>query len=282
LLLQRLRSVVTDEREIEFVVAAASGGSTQARIGRSVKYFDSASPPDVYAQLWFRRGRITSLETGRALQAESAQQALVDRASLETQHVHGSFVATRIQFASLQLKGQWTWRDQLRISPTPLSARVDAVDRTLSPSTQPLRSGGPPFPFLLEVLINKSPNGVLEARRTMWRLDKFQSLLALLLAPYVAFGGSSSERVWTLEHRDGAMVNALAQPGFSTGEEGMFSEFPERSDTAASFYDGPDYYNHLWFKDAEIFIPPTLAEDFDRVDSGQVQKCVYFASGMIA
>lgn len=267
MLLQQLRAVVKDEREIEFVIAAAAGGSMRAGSGRSVKYFTPSSPPEVYAELWFRRGGITNIQPGQAIQSEKAQAALVERASLETQHTHGSLVATRVQFASLELKGQWMWRNKLRIAPCLPSMIVEGDARAWGSSRARSSTVGPPFAFLLDVMVEKSPNGILEGRRTLWRLDAYQSLLTLFLSPHILFVDYPSDRLWTLEQRDDGVVNVLAQPGFTTGEEGLCDGFQDREAPAAPIYQGRDYYNHLWFQETEIQIPPSLADDLDRFEA---------------
>ena len=102
----------------------------------------------------------------------------------------------------------------------------------------------------------------------MHDLDTFQHLLTLLISGHIRTFDRVGERVWTLVGCEKVVENHLLHSGFSTGDEAVGIS------PAAPFYQGDDYYNHLWGGDSEIFLPPSIEQDleiFQSLDAEEAQ-----------
>lgn len=289
-LLGRLRECVPDDRELEHVLSHASGGGTRYELGDWVEYLNSAPIDNVFVRVKFKHGRITHIDPGPSLLSTQAQDTLVARAQNETALIHGTFIASRVLFSERQLKGVYIWNDTVRLSPCPSTAPIgkglDWFDLGL-----PSRFGsgplGPPFPFLLEVRIQRSPNPFLESSRMLRQLDIYQYLFTLLLTGRIRFAHSSSDRHWALIKRDNFIENHLVSSGFSTNEDGRQDDFIARDCGVAQAFEGEDYYNHIWAHDTQLLLPSSLDEDiqlFHSLPSEEasafVRACYWYALGI--
>jgi hypothetical protein len=288
-LLNRLREVVADERELEPVLSFAAGGGACFRSAGEAEYLTGNSNDEVFAKVRFKRGRISSIVPGPPLQSAQGQDLLVERARIETSAGHGTFVVSRPLFSERPLKGVFLWNDVLRLSPCPASAPIgkglDWFDPGL-PSRPSQGHLGPPFPFLLEVRILRSPNPFLESRRTLRQLDTFQYLLTLLLAGRVRFAHWPSGRNWALLRRNELPENNLVHTSFTTNEDGRNDDFLVREHDHAPVFDG-DYYDHLWSNDSQLWIPSSLDTDiqlFLSLPQGMseafIRACYWYALGI--
>ena len=263
-LLSRLRACVPDEREIApLLQLAAAGGARITKTG-AVEYLSAESNGAILATLRYKDGRITQLSPGPALKRKLQQDALVRRFGTEAAQTHGSFVSSRVLFAEMPLEGAFEWADRLRISPCPRSARVRKGLDWFASSRLPGDGEphlGPPYPFVLEVGSFRSPNPLLEANRSLRDLDRYQYLMTLLLHGRVRDAHYPGGRHWVGIKRRGRIEYHLLHPGFDTGLSGRTDQFARRRMKAAPVHSTTDYYNHLWAKDHELYIPASLAAD---------------------
>jgi hypothetical protein len=268
-LLDRLHACVTDEREIEPLLSYAAGGSARFGPQGAVEYL-SGPEHTLFARLRVRDGKITELVPGPQLQSVQAQEAFLDQAKTQTSRVHGTFVVSRVLFGERRLQGSFSWGDRLRISPCPASAPIgrgfDWTERQV-PGQKSEPHLGPPFPFLMEVRVHRSPNPFLETNRLLRALDTFQHILTVLLIGRVRYVHWGSDRQWVSLRSGDVIENHLVHAGFSTGESGRMDDFPERTVDLAPVFDGPDYYDHLWPHDSELVIPSTLERDLATFDA---------------
>ncbi|MGB7816657.1 MAG: hypothetical protein WBL28_09945 [Methylotenera sp.] len=289
-LLDRLRKCVTDERELEPVLLYASGGGTRQGLAGSIEYLTSTPENETFVRVKFNRERISHIYPGPSLSSAEAQDALVERARVETAHIHGTFVASRVLFSERQLRGVYAWGNEVRISPCPSSAPIgkglDWFDH--GPSSRfGVSTLGPPFPFLLEVRIQRTPNPFLESDRTLRQLDVYQYLFTLLLTGRIRFAHWSSDRLWAILKRDNLPENHLVHTGFSTNEDGRQDDFVVREHDSAPLFEGDDYYDHLWPQDAQLFVPNSLGTDIELFHSlsheatnAFVRACYWYALGI--
>ncbi|MBI3241190.1 MAG: hypothetical protein HYZ49_02725 [Chloroflexi bacterium] len=274
-LLERLRECVEDDREIEPILSLAVGASAQILSASMVEYRTSSANAELFARIRFKSGRISSIEPGPALQSVKAQEALLERARTEAAHTHGTLVASRVLFSERPLAGTYMWNDSVRIGPCPdttvIGKGLDWFDHGL-PNQFMGGHLGPPFPFLLEVRVPRSPNPFLESNRTLRALDRYQYLFTLLLAGHIRFVHWPSGRVWALLKPSGVPQNHLVHPSFSTTEGGQQDDFPIREFEPAPILKGDDYYERLWPKDSELLIPSSLADDLELIQSLNREK----------
>jgi hypothetical protein len=271
-LLQRLRDCVSDDREIEPILSYASGGGARL-LSRGRVEFCLADPEDtLYATVSFKRGSITKITPGPALMSKAAQDFLLEKAANETANIHGIFTAQRVLFSERKLTGHYVWQDRFQIDPCPTSAPIGTGLNWFG-QTDFNQVGeapdGPPYPFTLLVHVADSPNPLLRSSRSMHDLDTFQHLLTLLVSGHIRTFDRVGERVWTLTRRENGIENHLLHPGFTTGDETASATTP------APFYQGDDYYNHLWCRDSEIFLPPSIEQDieaFHLLDAEEARK----------
>jgi len=289
-LLDRLRVSVPDEREIEPVLSLAAGGGTRYGQAGLLEYLTGTPSGDVYARVKFKRGRITRIDPGPSLIPLPAQDALVEKARTEAAQTHGTFVASRVLFAERPLNGTYLWNDTVRLSPCPATAPIGRglnwFDHGL-PSHLADGHLGPPFPLVLEVRIQRSPNPFIESSRTLRQLDTYQYLLTLLLVGHMRFAHWPSGRLWAMLKRDDLPENHLVHSGFSTNEDGRQNDFVLREQGPAPVFAGGDYYDYLWQREAELLLPKSLDADLlqfhclpREVGSAFLRACYWYALGI--
>lgn len=200
-LLQRLRQCVSDDRELEPILSYASGGGARI-LSRGRVEFQLPNPENsVYAAVKFKRGRITEITPGPALMSRSAQDTLVQRATNEAAHVHGTITATRVLFSERKLSGHYAWKDRFRINPCPTNVPIGTGLNWVAQAHMDNwgeAPDGPPYPFILHVHVPDSPNPLLRSSRTMRELDTYQNLLTLLISGYIRTLDGLGGRVWAL------------------------------------------------------------------------------------
>jgi hypothetical protein len=199
-------------------------------------------------------------------------------------------VVSRVLFAERQLNGVYLWNDVVRLSPCPDTAPIgkglDWFDHGL-PSSLGGGHLGPPFPFLLEVRIQRSPNPFLESNRVLRELDVYQYLFTLLLVGNIRFAHWPSGRLWALLKRGELPENNLVHPGFSTNEDGRNDDFPVREYGPAPVFAGDNYYDYLWPQDSQLQVPSSLGADLHLFQSlpremanAFVRACYWYALGI--
>jgi Apea-like HEPN len=143
---------------------------------------------------------------------------------------------------------------------------------------------GPPFPFILEVRSERSPNCLIESNRTFRDLDTYQHILTLLLNGRLRYAHWSSDRIWVSIKREQKIDYHLLYSGFDIGESGRVEDFPQRKNAPATKYSGHDYYNHLWGQDKELLIPDSLDDDLEIIhnlsnkEMTKLRRAVYWHS----
>lgn len=289
-LLDRLRGCVPEDREIEAVLSLAAGGATRGGQAGLVEYLSGTPDGEVYARVQYKRGQIIRIDPGPPLISPSAQDALVERARTEAAQGHGTFVVSRVLFAERPLNGTYLWNDTVRLSPCPPTAPIGKglnwFDQEL-PSPVADVHLGPPFPLVLEVRIQRSPNPFIESSRTLRQLDTYQYLFTLLLVGHIRFAHWPSGGVWAMLKRDGLPENHLVHPGFSTNEDGRQDDFVAREHGPAPLFAGDDYYDYLWSRDAELLLPTSLEADLlqfhslpRELVSAFLRACYWYALGI--
>jgi hypothetical protein len=286
-LLDRLRKSIDDEREIETILLSAAGGGTQIS-QKELKFFTSAPIPELFARAGLKNGRVTSLTPGTPLQSTEAQNDFLTKAENEAAHIHGSFVACRAIFSERPLRGTYFWKETLRIGPcTNLTNVGKGLDWYEGSPGEPDTHLGPPFPFLLEVSVSRSPNPFLETNRLLRTLDRYQYLLTLLLTGHVKFAQWPSGRMWTILKPNDVPENHLVLPSFALTEDGRQDDFLSRNHPAAPVHDGDDYYERIWSNDSELLLPSSLSDDlaaYHSLTSHLAEKfnraCYWYATGI--
>lgn len=295
-LLERLKEAVTDERDIEAVLQALPSVHRRSLPdGWSEICTSGPNGEEVYAKFKVRHGRITAIVPGPALKSPIAQQQLVNRASEDTAHKHGTFVARRVLFSELPLEGVYRFKDELRLSPCPPACRIGkGLDWFQSAGPPPVPGScqspchrGPPFPFLLEVRVHRSPNGFVEANRLLRALDKYQRLLTVLLAVPIQYEYWPQGPVWAMLDIDGQIENHLVTPSFHLGLDARGDDFSPCEPGSPVIHRCSDYYDRLWTQDRELLIPATLGDDLDRFGSLPedlarrfLRACYWYALGI--
>jgi hypothetical protein len=267
ILLNRLKKSVSDERELDAILKYASGGSQQILPNGEVIYKMADANNSIYAKATIKNGRIRSLTPGPALRSNIAQDALVENAKYQTALIHGNTVATRVLLSERKLTGSFAWNGKIKIKPCPVSAPIRSGLDWFTQSQIPNNADqieGPPFPFTLQVTIAQSPNHIIQANRTFQELDKFQYLLTLLISGNIRTFENLHNRVWVQVYQNNVFENHLLYQGFNLGEE---PEANELDRIAPLFKGDADYYNHIWARDEEIYIPPSLAADLELFNS---------------
>lgn len=289
-LFRDLLGAVSDPRDIEYVLSAAVGGSG-AHVERTrVEYRLPDAGRTLFAVAVFRSGAITDVEPGPALQSPKAQRALVEAAREESALTHGETVTRRALFSARQLKGHFEMVGLLRLSPCPPMAPLGkglSVEHQFEIPGRLETPFGPPFPLVLEAVVHKSPNGFIQSTRTLRTLDEYQHLLSVLLGDRLLYAHMPSERAWTAIWRENRMEYHLLRGGFDFGESGEADAFLVDGTPEAVLYDGPDYYNRLWFADRELLLPSSLANDvtaYRFLSNGDrrafARSCYWFAAGL--
>lgn len=289
-LLNRLRQLGIEDRDIEKVLSFASGGGARMPSLRDIEFISGGAAPELFARVRFKNGRISRLELGGPLSTSEAQDALIARARGEALDDHGSVVVTRVLFSQRPLKGTYYWENRLRIRPCTDIARLgkglDWFDIEV-PGVRTQPHEGPPFPFLLEVRITRSPNPFIESARTLRFLDRYQFLLTLFLTGNLGVVHWPPSPVWALLKPNGIPENHLVHPSFSTNENGRLDDFPKTHWPEAPVYTANDYYERLWPQEAELHIPSTLGEylsTFHTLDRSNadafLRACYWHALGI--
>ena len=263
-LLSKLKACVPDERDIPLLLASVAGGGQRATKSGATEYLTAEPEPVVFARLRFKNGLIESLQPGPGMKTQSSQDDFLARARVEGARTHGTFVSSRVLFSQIPLKGSFSWNHQFRITPCLRRVRIGRGLSWLDQHRLPLKSDthlGPPFPFVLEVRSFRSPNPLLEANRSLRDLDTYQYLLTLLLHGRIGYVHHNSKRQWTaVKHRNRIEYHLLS-PGLDSGLSGRTDGFARRRLPPAPTYDGLDYYNHLWGRDAQLHMPDQVAAD---------------------
>ncbi|HRE12914.1 MAG TPA: hypothetical protein PLD37_01830 [Usitatibacteraceae bacterium] len=265
-LLSRLKACVADESEIAPLFQMAAKGGTRVTKSGAVEYLTTNSNGTVLATLRFKNGRITQLIPGPALNGKLQQDKLVQQFSVEVERTHGSFVSSRVLFSERPLMGEFKWSDKVRVSPCPRNARVGkGLDWTAAATSRGDAEShrGPPYPFILEVKSFRSPNPLLETNRALRDLDTYQYIMTLLLHGRVRYAYYPSARQWISVKRRSRIEYHLLYPGFDTGLSGRADHFARRRMKSAPVHSTADYYNHIWARDTELFIPSSLATDLE-------------------
>jgi hypothetical protein len=289
-LLERLRDCVADDRDIEPALSFAAGGATRRGHDGLIEYLCGTESQSVFARVRFKHGRISRLDPGPQLQATTAQDALVERVRNDTAPVHGSLVVSRVLFSERPLNGVSIWNNTVRLSPCPPSAPIGSGFDWLGRVQSTFRDAdhrGPPYPFTLEVRIDRSPNPFIEANRTLRQLDAYQYVITLLLTGHVRYAHWPSGRMWACLRRGDVPEYHLVSPGFSTNEDGRHDDFITRENGLAARYEGDDYYERLWGSETELLLPQSLESDISifstlakDTKSAFLRACYWYALGI--
>ena len=258
---KHFRKLGIDDRDVEKILSYAAGGGARRFAKNVVEFMTAEMSPRLYARVRFKEGRIACIETGPVFTSPKKLEELFLRARNEAIDDHGSLILVRVLFSSLQLRGSFSWGDRFRIRPCADTVRIGKglnwFNHEIPGLNQEVHKG-PPFPFLLEVRIPRSPNPSLEAGRSLRLLDQYQVLLTLLLWSTLGKIHHSSTPDWALIRSGEVVVNHLVYAGFDHAEDGRFDNFPPYQGPQAPVYAEDDYYGRLWFPNNELHIPKSI------------------------
>jgi hypothetical protein len=207
-------------------------------------------------------GRIKDIIFGKLLSSIESQNELVAKATRWFDGTDGYKIFLRAMFSQLPLNGMFRWKDSFRIRPIHNLSKIGnglSFPAHHQSALSPNAHLGPPFPFILEVAVPKSENGLLEAAIGMKILNQYEALLTVLLTQNL-ITARVMKKQWT-SIWDGEQINYhLLKPGFDVGEDGQQESFSEIDMKFAPMFTGDDYLNHLWFRDTEIMLPQNLSD----------------------
>lgn len=288
-LLADLRAAVQDYRDVEHVLQHECGGVVH-EVDGWVEYRTLGECPAVFARAKFKHGVISQLQPGPGLQRPGAMQRLCETARESALLIHGSIVANRVMFAARPLRGDFRWRDSLRVLPCPIDAPngagLDAFEYSASMPLGP-DADGPPYPMLLEVRVFRSLISAIESSRIFRELDRAQRALTALIAGHLGQAHWPSGRQWVSLRVNNRIENHLVHAGFNAGVDGHQEDFLPFDGPSADLYEGEDYYDRLWGRDESLRLPASLAADLDRVgelsqsdDAAFQRACYWFSLGI--
>lgn len=262
-LLAELRATVLDPRDVEHVLASECSGTTR-EVDGWVEYRTAGEAPEVYAKAKFKHGLVAQLVPGPGLQRAGAAQRLREKAAASAALTHGSVVARRVMFAARPLRGEFRWRETLRLLPCPAEAPngsgLDVFGRwTGMPSGHD--ADGPPYPMLLEVRVPRCPIPAVESARIHRELDRAQHALTVLVAGHLGQAHWPSGRQWVSLRINDRIENHLVHAGFNTGVDGLSEHFLAFDGPSVQLYEGEDYYDRLWGRDNALTLPASLPTD---------------------
>ncbi len=258
-LLSELKHVVTDQRDIVWVLAAQGWGRVARGEEGQLIFTTAGTPPEVFAEAWTEHGLVTRLEPGSSLRTQDAERTLIERARFESAHSHGFTVYRRTLFSRLPISGSFRWGDSVQLRPCSGDIAIDEpqgwmLDRDVLRSLLP-RHDGPPFPMILEVRVPKSPNRWIEENRWRQRLDFWQNTFAVFVPGDIGYWQiGHPDHVWTSVIEDGVARNRLAMQAFSgepTQSSALADPEPAALDRSENFYDRiSSTFSELTFPDS--------------------------------
>ncbi len=269
-LLEELKAVITDERDIVSVLAAEVGFTYTPGPKGQLTFRTAATPPEVVATAWTRNGVVTQLKPGTPLVTRDAQRSLIERARIASAHSHGFRVHHRALFSRRPIAGPFRWRDTVQLRPCSGDLAKDEpqsslMDRETLQWMMP-RHDGPPFPLILEVSVPDSPNFMIRGHRMLRSLDFWQNAFAVFVPGDIGYWSTgNSDFVWTTVIKDGIARHRLVQQAFAGVEPGEPSALadvePAALDPSEGFYDRiPSTFGTLRF-------PASLPDDLELLDS---------------
>jgi hypothetical protein len=236
-----------------------------------------------------KHGKIIEISVGTPLLSKQSQDDLIEKANRWITEADGHVIWLRPMFSHLPLKGAFRWKDVFRIRPVSDQSKIG---KGLSfPDLHPLSSKpeahlGPPFPFILEVSVPKSVDGLLENRAGIKILNRYEALLSVLLTPNLTTARMMQKQwttIWDGEKYSYHLLNA----GFDINEDGRQKTFSEVDLGNVPNFSGEDYFNHLWIRDIEINLPPNLPDLLEQYSalSKPVRRhfdraCYWFSLGL--
>lgn len=262
-LLERLRKAgISDEDIISTFQFKTSG---YRRIGKKSYMFGNSENHDTLgATINFnKKGKLSEIITSKFLRSKKSQIDFVENILNDINGDHGYLIRHRILFSRKPLKGIFQWKDEFRIRPclnkTQIGKELAWGIENSNNSNDTEKHLGPPYPFILEVRIKKSPNTIIETNRYLQALDLYEWLLYLLLPQLLGVHISKSgQPKWTILMRGDMPEYHLTYEGFNAHESEI-----ESNDTFSTLqipdvakYTGEvEYYNHLWIRSNEIELP---------------------------
>jgi hypothetical protein len=273
--LERLRGLCVDDDEVFALFSFHFREATQSTAGIGSIEFRAPDSPTILVRINYDQGRIKEIQPHTALTTEKDQNAFIEQARIELSPTHGSHVLSRYLFSNFQLVQSFRWKDVLRLRPCNPNARIgsgrDWFRAAFEPcpgSTSTSGDSGPPYPFLMEVRVSKSPNFIIEANRGLKLLDTLQYALSVFLVGDVQYAHFPNGPIWTTQKGDGAEPEYhLVMPGFGDPDGGQHDDFPSITAAEAALYEGGDYYERLWGQEARLPLPTTLEQHLDAVFS---------------
>jgi hypothetical protein len=265
--LDRLRNIGLEDDEV-FSLFAANSSSYQKVGDKSFEFttttiVEGKNYSDILVKLDLNgKGKIKDIIVGKMLSRSESQIDFVQKANRWINGTNGYKIFLRPMFSHLPLKGMFRWKDCFRIRPITSESKIgnglSVRDRQQS-SLKPEPHLGPPFPFIIEVAVPRSEDGLLESTIGIKILNQYEALLSVLLIQNLTTA-RTMKRQWT-SIWDGEQINYhLLDAGFDVGEDGQQESFSEIDIKCAPIYAGDDYLNHLWFQDKEILLPPNLPD----------------------
>jgi len=268
-LLNKLKDVVTDERDIVSVLAAEVGFTFTPGPKGQLTFQTAATPPEVFATAWTKNGVVTRLQPDGPLVTLDAQRSLIERARIASAHSHGFRVYHRPLFSRLPIAGPFRWRDTVQLRPCSGDIAIDEPQSHMNGEKQQWmmpRHDGPPFPLILEVSVPDSPNFLIRGNRMLWSLDFWQNVFAVFVPGDIGYWSMGHpDFVWTTVIKDGIPRNRLVQQAFFGGEPGEPSALSDVE--PAALYPSEGFYDRIPSTLGTLTFPASLPDDLELLDS---------------
>jgi hypothetical protein len=293
-LLQELRSMGFDDTEILSIISNACGSYTKTPDKRFVfsktEIHNNSNECFEFATVSLsKNGQIKDFKLADKFSSHvEIEQFLNPIRSWQTGTL-GQIVVRRPLFALLPLKGKFQWNDRFLIRPIGTKTKIGkGLDFFASAALSQVESHlGPPFPFILEVKINKSEDTVLGYHDGLRLMTEYECLLSVLLTRHISTHRILSSKRWTSVWNESEISYHLLHGGFDTGEEGLSEAFSDPVCDKVPLFSGEDYYNHLFGGDEQVLLPPNIFEQLEAFEAlpkdvrqAFLRACYWFSIGL--
>jgi hypothetical protein len=225
-LLQRLRTILGDDRDIYSVLVKALGDVTITGGDRRWTFKASEQGERECLTIHYNNNGITRIVLGDELSGSGAQDALIESAREAISGDHGAKISSRQLFCALPLEGIFNWNNDVFLRPSATGTVIGkGLEQNSFAGNVPKRTltnpeFGPPFPVVLEVRHRASSNHLLETNWMLRRLDLFQYALTVLLAPPILFAVGANGRRWAHISVNGEFQNHLLYSRYIEADRG--------------------------------------------------------------
>jgi hypothetical protein len=232
-----------------------------------------------------RKGKLKNWQAGPAFTSDVFDEVLKLAKEMHAP-TEQSHVVSRIMFSQRELLGSWRYRDYFQILPCLHDIRIRSGLDWFNQKTEEDHNG-PPYPFLIEVIVPKISNAWLQNTFGMKLLDRYEHLLCMFVIGMSNTPLWPNERQWmTLKSNDDAGIEYhLLHSGIGTQTGGQTNTFSEPSMKMVPTIDAHVYDDSLEpYQSKELVLPTDLTLLFDmyfQLDVGlrrKLDRSVYFST----